>query len=180
MTTYQITQQPELLHTVEAMFEHFIKNNYWKHHDHWLSYCTNELTMIKPERKYFEFGINNYIKNMTFIRNRKTAYATFLEMLMAAYKMVTRMQAHDFDDLMTTAKFEALCELIEYRAEYQRTGFFYPEMSMYFGAPEKILHAFFVRHDRFRTRIDDSEHNLSGYIAYYQHFKHSATLENTI
>jgi len=32
------------------------------------------------------------------------------------------------------------------------------------------LHAFYVRHDRFRVRIDDQEHNLSGYIAYVQHF----------
>ena len=37
--------------------------------------------------------------------------------------------------------------------------------------PKSILNSFYVRHDRFRARIDDQEHNLSGYIAYYLHFK---------
>ncbi len=37
--------------------------------------------------------------------------------------------------------------------------------------PDKILHAFYVRHDRFRVRIDDQEHNLSGYIAYVKDFE---------
>ncbi|RYZ85234.1 MAG: poly alpha-glucosyltransferase, partial [Moraxellaceae bacterium] len=66
---YQINQNPQLLATVERMFEHFIAKSYWKYHDHWLSYCTNELSQIKPEAKYFEFGLNNYLKNLNFIKN---------------------------------------------------------------------------------------------------------------
>ncbi|BDE22398.1 hypothetical protein OCUAc20_08980 [Acinetobacter baumannii] len=42
---------------------------------------------------------------------------------------------------------------------------------MYMARPDKILHAFYVRHDRFRVRIDDQEHNLSGYIAYVKDFE---------
>lgn len=173
---YQINQSPELLATVEQMFEHFIAKDYWKYHDHWLSYCTNELSMLKPDPRYFEFGLNNYLKNLKFIKNRQTAYATFLEMLMSAHKMVRRLQASPHQDAQQTALLEQarLSELedtIELRAHYQRIGFFYPEMAMYFGSPQTILNAFFVRHDRFRTRIDDSEHNLSGYIAYYLHFE---------
>ena len=49
--------------------------------------------------------------------------------------------------------------------------FFYPEIAMYMARPDKILHAFYVRHDRFRVRIDDQEHNLSGYIAYVKDFE---------
>lgn len=74
---YQINQHQPLLETVKLMFEHFINKKYDKYHDHWLSYCTNELTMICPEEKYFQFGINNYLKHMSFIKERKTAYATF-------------------------------------------------------------------------------------------------------
>lgn len=169
---YQINQNPILLETVKLMFEHFITKKYDKYHDHWLSYCTNELTKICPEKKYFEFGLNNYLKHMDFIKNRKTAYATFLEMMMSAYKMVVRLKEQGFTDLVNMAKFDELKDLIELRVEFQRaTGYFYPEMAMYMAKPEKILNAFYVRHDRFRTRIDDQEHNLSGYVAYLLHFE---------
>ncbi len=168
---YQINQNPILLETVKLMFEHFITKKYDKYHDHWLSYCTNELTKICPEKKYFEFGLNNYLKHMEFIENRKTAYATFLEMMMSAYKMVVRLKEQGFTDLVNMAKFDKLKDLIELRVEFQRaTGYFYPEIAMYMAKPEKVLNAFYVRHDRFRTRIDDQEHNLSGYVAYLNYF----------
>ena len=85
--------------------------------------------------------------------------------------MVSRLKAQGFDDLYAESKFEDLKKLIESRVEFQhKTGFFYPEMAMYMSNPSKILNAFYVRHDRFRTRIDDQEHNLSGYVAYYNFF----------
>lgn len=168
---YQLNHDEKLLATVKLMFEHFIEKKYDKYHDHWLSYCTNELTKICPEEKYFQFGLNNYLKHMNFIKNRKTAYATFLEMLMSAYKMVNRLEEQGYKDLYDKAEFEKLKELIEIRSEFQRSGFFYPEVAMYMERPDKMLNAFYVRHDRFRTRIDDQEHNLSGYVAYVNYFK---------
>ncbi len=167
---YQINQNAVLLDTVKLMFEHFIAKNYDKYHDHWLSYCTNELTKVCPEEKYFRFGLNNYLKHMDFIRNRQTVYATFLEMMMSAYKMLTRMEEQGFTELLKLAKFEELKNLIQYRTEFQRNGFFYPEVAMYMQKPKNILHGFYVRHDRLRTRIDDQEHNLSGYVAYVNYF----------
>ncbi len=74
---YQINQDKRLLETVKLMFENFIHKRYEKYHDHWLSYCTNELTKICPEEKYFIFGLNNYLKHFIFIRNRKTTYAMY-------------------------------------------------------------------------------------------------------
>lgn len=169
---YQINKKPELLETVKLMFEHFISKKYDKYHDHWLSYCTNELTIFCPEEKYFKFGLDNYLKHMKFIENRKTAYATFLEMMMSAYKMVARMKEQGYTALYEQSKFDDLKKLIENRVEFQRsTGYFFPEMAMYMEKPEKILNAFYVRHDRFRTRIDDQEHNLSGYVAYINYFE---------
>ena len=168
---YQINKDQKLLDTVKLMFEHFIGKKYDKYHDHWLSYCTNELTIYSPEEKYFQFGLNNYLKHMEFIHERKTAYATFLEMMMSAYKMVIRMREQGLTDLYESAQLEKLKELIEFRVEFQRsTGFFYPEVAMYMAKPKNILNAFYVRHDRFRTRIDDQEHNLSGYVAYVNYF----------
>lgn len=168
---HQINQDSRLLETVKLMFECFIEKRYEKYHDHWLSYCTNELTKICPEDKYFIFGLNNYLKHFIFIRNRKTTYATLLEMLMAAYKMVNRLKEQGRTALFEQAYMHELQKLIEFRADFQTTGFFYPEMAMYMARPDKILHAFYIRHDRFRVRIDDQEHNLSGYIAYVKDYK---------
>lgn len=168
---YQINQDSRLLETVKLMFECFIEKRYEKYHDHWLSYCTNELTKICPEDKYFIFGLNNYLKHFIFIKNRKTTYATLLEMLMAAYKMVNRLKEQGCTALFEQAYMPELQKLIEFRADFQTTGFFYPEMAMYMARPDKILHAFYIRHDRFRVRIDDQEHNLSGYIAYVKYYK---------
>lgn len=168
---YQINQDSRLLETVKLMFEYFIEKRYEKYHDHWLSYCTNELTKICPEDKYFIFGLNNYLKHFIFIKNRKTTYATLLEMLMAAYKMVSRLKEQGRTTLFEQAYMSELQKLIEFRADFQTTGFFYPEMAMYMARPDKILHAFYIRHDRFRVRIDDQEHNLSGYIAYVKDYK---------
>lgn len=168
---YQINQDSRLLETVKLMFECFIEKRYERYHDHWLSYCTNELTKICPEDKYFIFGLNNYLKHFIFIKNRKTTYATLLEMLMAAYKMVNRLKEQGRTALFEQAYMPELQKLIEFRADFQTTGFFYPEMAMYMARPDKILHAFYIRHDRFRVRIDDQEHNLSGYIAYVKDYK---------
>ncbi|MDI3454683.1 poly alpha-glucosyltransferase [Acinetobacter sp. V89_4] len=168
---YQTNEDSRLLETVKLMFECFIEKRYEKYHDHWLSYCTNELTKICPEDKYFIFGLNNYLKHFIFIKNRKTTYATLLEMLMAAYKMVNRLKEQGRTALFEQAYMSELQKLIEFRADFQTTGFFYAEMAMYMARPDKILHAFYIRHDRFRVRIDDQEHNLSGYIAYVKDYK---------
>lgn len=113
----------------------------------------------------------NYLKHFIFIRNRKTTYATLLEMLMAAYKMVNRLKKQGYQKLFEQDYMHELKKLITFRAEFQTTGFFYPEIAMYMARPDKILNAFYVRHDRFRVRIDDQEHNLSGYIAYVKDFE---------
>lgn len=92
-------------------------------------------------------------------------------MLMAAYKMVSRLKEQGRTVLFEQAYMPELQKLIEFRADFQTIGFFYPEMAMYMARPDKILHAFYIRHDRFRVRIDDQEHNLSGYIAYVKDYK---------
>ena len=49
-------------------------------------------------------------------------------------------------------------------------GYFFPEYAMYMKNPERILNAFFVRHDGFRVRIDDVQHNIDGYYQYYKNY----------
>ncbi len=171
MRLYEQDPQSKWIDAVEFAFQYFIEKKYWKHHDHWLSYCTNELTKYRPRKEYFEFGLKNVLKKLNFIKKRETTYPTFLELTLAGWNMVSRLREHGWEELLTHKEIQRLEETFHVRAEYQRNGFFYPEVAMYFKKPSRILGSFYIRHHSFRSRIDDTEHYLSGYVAYYKLLK---------
>lgn len=166
---YAIDKQPEWLVESQKSIDYFIKNDYWKHHDHWLSYAANEITDYLPEDKYFTFGLQNCQGRLDFIYHRDTTYPTFLELTMAAYKLIKKIKDLDKTYLLNDIDEAFLTETIDHRAEYQRVGYFYPEVAMYMKNPDLILHGFFIRHHSLRVRIDDVEHYLSGYAQYLQY-----------
>lgn len=166
---YAMDQNELWLEESKKSFDYFIANDYWKYHDHWLSYAANELTMYEPEDKYFIFGMKNCQDRLEFIYHRETTFPTFLELTMAAYKMIAKMKELKKDHLLEHIDEGFLEATIDQRAEYQRVGFFYPELAMYYKEPGIILNGFFIRHHSFRVRIDDVEHYLSGYCQYYTH-----------
>lgn len=166
---YQIDNDKKWLDEVVDYFEIFIAEDYWKHHDHWLSYAVNELTDYISDDKYYQFGLKNCADKLDFMYHRETTFPTFLELTMAAYKMLRKIKAENKDYLLTDFDETLLIQTIDKRAEYQRVGFMYPELAMYFKTPETVLNGFFIRHHSFRVRIDDVEHNLSGYIQYLLH-----------
>ena len=169
---YQRDKNELWLKTVENLMDRFIEKKYWQYHDHWLGYCTNELVQINPQEKYFEFGIKNVNTYLDYIKNRETTFPTFLEMLMATYRLVEKAKETGYEELVNhLIDKEYLKEVIDIRADYQRVGFFYPETAMYFKNPSKILGSFFIKHHGYRVRIDDIEHYLSGYVQYQKAFK---------
>lgn len=166
MRLYDIDRNPKWLEIVERAFSYFIENDYWKHQDHWLSYCANELTTYRPLDKYFQFGLENVKHRLDFMYERETTYPTFLELTTAAYKMIIRIKELGRNELLGNFDEAKLFSVIQHRAHYQLNGFFYPEVAMYFKNPGNILSGFFIRHHSFRCRIDDVEHNISGYCSY--------------
>ncbi|EUJ35384.1 hypothetical protein [Brochothrix campestris] len=163
---YQLDGNKKWLDEVVSYFEIFIAEEYWKEHDHWLSYAVNELTDYLSEDKYYQFGLKNCADKLSFIYHRETTFATFLELTMAAYKMIDKIKQADKAYLLNDFDEELLRKTIDKRAEFQRVGFMYPEVAMYFKQPALVLNGFFIRHQSLRVRIDDVEHNLSGYIQY--------------
>ena len=166
---YAIDKKSLWLDEVKKSFDYFIANDYWKHHDHWLSYAANEITIYEQDDKYFIFGLKNSQDRLHFIFHRETTYPTFLELTMATYKMIDTIKKLNKEYLLEHIDEAYLVETIDQRAEYQRVGFFYPELAMYKKNPGLIVNSFFIRHHSFRVRIDDVEHYLSGYCQYLQH-----------
>ncbi|HBM3438633.1 TPA: poly(glycerol-phosphate) alpha-glucosyltransferase [Listeria innocua] len=168
---YEIDRDSKWLDAAAKSFNHFIKDKYWQNHDHWLSYCANEITKYIKDEAYYEFGLQNAFDNLTFIYERETTFPTFLELTVATKEMTLRMEAEGHQALLTSYSLENLEKTITKRALYQLNGYFYPELAMYYKNPARIEGSFFIRHQSFRVRIDDVEHNISGYVRYYQLLK---------
>lgn len=169
MRLYGLTRDPRWLTVVEKAFEHFLAADHWKAHDHWLSYCANELTRYKPDERYFRFGVQNIAGHLDFILKRETTYPTLLELSMAFEQMLGRIQQlPEMQHVLAGLDIERFHRALHHRARYLLNGFFWPEMAMYFARPNSIVGSFFIRHHSFRVRIDDIEHYLSAYVAYWK------------
>ena len=168
---YSLTGSKLWLAVATRAVDHFIEADYTKYRDHWVAYAVNELTMHKPEEKYFEFGLRNVMVNLETIYKQKTTYHTYLEMLMASYGIYRRIIDGGYE-VKYLEEFDAdrFVETIMHRADHMRNGYGYPELIMYYKKPSYFKGSFFVRHDAFRTRIDDVQHNCGSYIALYHHF----------
>ena len=173
LRAHAILKQIEIFEICEGLMEQFVANNYQKYHDHWLSYATNEMLKYQEKDTYYEFGIKNAMVNINFIDQRDTAYPTMLELLVAASKMISKLERSPLKDKL----FPIEKEFFETKARINTvmkkrvlheitTGVMFPEFAQFFKQPQVIKYGFFARYDRFRMRIDDAEHFLSGLINY--------------
>lgn len=166
---YSLTDDSVWLEAAKIAVAHFIEADYTQYKDHWVAYTMNEITKHIPDNKeYYAFALDNAQKNLTTIRERDTTYHTYLELLMATFETYDRMlengvQVDGFD-------LQAFLDTISVRVDRQLDGYFYPEYAMYMRNPQRILNTFMVRHDGYRVRIDDVQHNIGGYYLYFKNY----------
>lgn len=166
---YEITGAKVYLNAARKAIDYFIEKNYIVYKDHWLAYAMNEFTKHVQEEKYFTFALKNAWENRDKIRNQATTYHTYLELLLETYDVYKRMKNESItNDYFNEIDEDEFVEIIKYRALHMLDGYFFPEYAMYMSKPSVILGSFFVRHDEYRARIDDNQHNIDAYAKFHK------------
>lgn len=168
---YGYTKDERLLTAAKAAADRMIAEDYEERGDQWVAYAMNELTKHAPEEVYFALGLDTAQENLPTIRNRIASAPYGLELLMATFEMVERMEEQSlFPQRLTAFDKEGLTQAIDQRVQRTLNGYFYPETAMYMASPARVLGVFYTREDRFRVRLDDIQQAISGYTAFVRHY----------
>ena len=168
---YRLTKEEKWLFYAGKAVDHFLAADYTRYRDHWVAYAMNEITRYIHRDDYDTFALRNARVNLDFLCKRETTYHTFLELLMVTFETYERILAEN-PGLPYLKEFDLpyFLRTIRVRADRMLNGFFFPEYAMYMRCPDKILGSFMVRHDGFRVRIDDVQHNIGGFYLYYKNY----------
>ncbi len=169
--TYSLTMDKKYLDGAEKAVQMFIREDYTKYRDHWVSYALNEVTMYAPKEEYFRFALDNAAKNLKKIYFQKTPYNVFMELLMSTFDLYDRMiQSGVSSEALKSFDSDLFLDTIFKRAEFMLNSYAYPELIMHLEEPSRTCGSFFIRHDNFRIRIDDVQHFVGGYYRYYLNY----------
>ena len=168
---YRLTKEEKWFFYAGKAVDHFLAADYTRYRDHWVAYAMNEITRYIHRDDYDTFALRNARVNLDFLYKRETTYHTFLELLMVTFETYERILAEN-PGLPYLKEFDLpyFLRTIRVRADRMLNGFFFPEYAMYMRCPDKILGSFMVRHDGFRVRIDDVQHNIGGFYLYYKNY----------
>lgn len=169
---YSITKDQRWLDAACAAIDRFIREDYIQYRDHWVAYALNEVTKYVKNEQYFEFALKNAQLNLKTIHNQKTTYHTYLELLCVTFELYTRIiESGEKVTYLSEFDVAAFVDTIFHRAHFMLNGYCYPEYVMYLKYPDKLLGAFFVRHDGYRIRIDDIQHFCGAYYSLYRSYE---------
>lgn len=169
---YSLTGDEKWLNAAKSAVEHFIDADYVQFKDHWVAYSMNEITKYVDDDRYYTFALRNAQENLNTIYNRDTTYHTYFELLMSTFELYDRMNERGIhvDYLDDGFDLNYFLKTVYKRADHMLNGYFYPEYAMYMANPNRVLDTFMVRHDGYRIRIDDVQHNVGGYYLYYKNY----------
>ena len=117
--------------------------------------------------EYYNLALRNFNENIDALESRVISMPQYTRMLVSTYHIYTAMRAANITtDLYTAFDYNRLVTATVARANDLLNGIAYPEIAMYFQNPADCLHAFFVRQDGFRIRLDDCASLIQAYLAY--------------
>lgn len=178
---FGLTTQSRFIETAKAAADRFIREDFTQYADHWTAYAMNELTKYLPKEKYLGFALRNVKNNLEKIYKQPTTYHTYLELLCVAFETYSRIEERGLQcGHAKEVDGNELAKTIFHRADYMLNGYGYPEYVMYFARPSETLGAFFIRHDAYRTRIDDVQHFCSAYYSLYRNYEKLDALRDDI
>ena len=164
---YGVTGDQVWLDAAKSAVGHFIAADYVQHRDQWVAYSMNEITKYVDDPGYYAFALRNVQENYDKINRETTAPVTF-ELLLATFELYDRLIQKGA--AIGGFNHEEFMKTIYARADRMLDGYFYPEYAMYMENPGRILGAFMVREDGYRTRIDDVQHCIGGYYLYQKNY----------
>ncbi|MGN1023375.1 MAG: hypothetical protein ACI4OJ_07755 [Lachnospiraceae bacterium] len=168
---YGLSGEPAFLAAAKRLVDRFVREDYTKYCDHWVAYAVREILIYCPDEQYMAFAVRNLASNLDRVFRRVTTYHTYLEFLLVGFETVDHLQRQRPDlPCLKELDMQALLRTIYCRADRMLNGYFFPETAMYMACPEKVLDTFMVRHDGFRVRIDDVQHNLCAYYLYWKNY----------
>lgn len=164
---YGATGDQVWLDAAKAAVGHFIAADYVQYRDQWVAYSMNEITKYVDDTAYYAFALRNVQENYATI-NRETTAPVAFELLLATFELYDRLVEKGAS--IGGFSHEEFMKTIYARADRMLDGYFYPEYAMYMENPGRILGAFMVREDGYRTRIDDVQHCIGGYYLYQKNY----------
>ncbi len=168
---YGLTGEQKWLDAATSAVENFIRSDYWQYKDHWVAYSMNAITKYIDDPRYYDFALENAQRNLEMIHDRDTTYHTYLELLMATFEVYDRMIENGIQtEYLQQFDLTYFLETIDVRANRMLNGYFYPEYAMYMENPQRVLGTFMVRHDGYRIRIDDVQHNVGAFYLYQKNY----------
>ena len=166
-----LTKNEKYLNAAKKSMDYFFRNNYYNFKDHWIIYCSNEITKYVDNIHYYQLGIQSIKDSLNEIYYKRLTNPTDFEKLIQAFELYSRIHNKNIN-ITYPINFEAnLLKTIKYRAKFQLNSFVFPEVGIYFKNPSKSIGAFYEKTKNYRIRNDIIQHSIVGYLYFVRNYK---------
>ena len=167
---YALTKDTKMMNVITKAIDYFIKNNYEKYSDHWLTYVMFEFLKYQNNEKYINFALNNFTYNREKFNTSTTFSPTRVENLTNTFKIYKLLkEAKISNKELLKFNLNNLTNTLKNNVKILFNYYVTPEIGMYYANPSSALNViggFNDTNNEFRMRIDDIQHSILGLMTY--------------